>query len=223
MKSITSAWLQPFLLTTVIIAMVCGVTTGCSDEKDWKLMTPTGETQAEIKQYPSAPKMIIDYSDKSYQAIILTNRGDITVSLFNDDTWITVNNFVFLSLERFYDGCPIHRTVKGSFIQTGDPTGTGTGNAGYSFNDETFNTDYIEGAVAMANRGPDTNGSQFFICDDALPDLPKNYTIFGRVTKGIDVVHELAAIPVVTNPLTGELSSPTVDIHIETIEIYEAD
>ena len=222
MKSITSAWLQLFLFTTVIIAMIC-VTIGCSDEKDWRLMAPTGEAQAEPKQYSSAPKMIIDYSGKSYRAIIQTNRGDITISLFDNDTWITVNNFVFLSLERFYDNCPFHRVVEGSIIQTGDPTGTGTGGPGYSFNDETFNGDYVKGAVAMANRGPDTNGCQFFICDDALPNLPKNYTIFGRVIEGMDVIHELASVPVETNPLTGELSSPTVGIYIETIEIYEAD
>ncbi|MFO8010581.1 MAG: peptidylprolyl isomerase [Dehalococcoidia bacterium] len=212
-----------FSAGVIAVLITAGLLMGCSgSEKDWQLMPPTGDVQEQPKEYATAPSMIID-RNKSYRAVIHTNRGDITVRLFADDTWITVNNFVFLSLERFYDGNTFFRVVDGSFIQTGDPTGVGTGGPGYNFKDESFRGDYVEGAVAMANRGPDTNGSQFFICEEALPDLPKNYTIFGRVTEGMDVVREIASVPVEEQPLFPEASRPTVEVFIETIDIYEAE
>ncbi|MFA4835438.1 MAG: peptidylprolyl isomerase [Dehalococcoidia bacterium] len=180
--------------------------------------TPKVETKEPI-QYPSPPPMMIDQS-RHYIAIIHTNKGDITAELFQKDAPVTVNNFVFLSREGFYDGVPFHRVVKGFMIQTGDPTGTGTGEPGYTFKDEPVIKNYEVGTLAMANRGLDTNGSQFFICDaDLTGKLPKSYTIFGRVTQGIDVVHGIASAAV--EPQHGELSKPTVDLHISNIEILE--
>jgi len=111
--------------------------------------------------------------------------------------------------------------VSGFVIQTGDPTGTGTGGPGYSFKDEPVNLDYAKGMVAMANAGPNTNGSQFFITlADLTGRLPKNYTIFGKVVQGMDVVDKIGAVPVGKSK-SGEMSAPTTDVHINTVEITE--
>lgn len=206
------------------VSLMIGVTftigillAGCSDsDEPSEAVLPPAKIGP--KEYASAPDMMISTS-KSYLAVIHTNMGDITATLFPEDAPMTVNNFVFLAREGFYDGVPFHRVVKGFMIQTGDPTGTGTGGPGYAFDDEPITRDYEVGTLAMANRGPDTNGSQFFICDDDLTKLPKNYTIFGRVTQGIEVVHEIASAPVELQ--NGELSKPTIDIHIDGIEILE--
>ena len=173
-------------------------------------------------QWPNPPPMSIDQS-KEYQATIKTNFGDIVVQLFPKDAPIAVNNFVFLARQGFYDGVKFHRVKKGFVIQSGDPTGTGFGGPGYEFADETVTRDYVAGTLAMANGGPDTNGSQFFITlvDLSGGRLPKDYTIFGLVTSGFDVVQQIGNVPVKTNPLTGEVSLPTVDVHINTVSIEE--
>jgi cyclophilin family peptidyl-prolyl cis-trans isomerase len=103
----------------------------------------------------------------------------------------TVNNFVTLARDGFYDGVTFHRVVPGFVIQGGDPTGTGRGGPGYRFNDEPVRRSYKAGTVAMANAGPNTNGSQFFICLEDQPGLPPNYTIFGDVTSGMNVVRSI--------------------------------
>jgi cyclophilin family peptidyl-prolyl cis-trans isomerase len=163
--------------------------------------------------------MSID-QNKEYQATIKTNLGDIVVQLFPEDAPIAVNNFVFLARQGFYDGVKFHRVVKGFVIQGGDPTGTGTGSPGYKFADEKVTRDYIAGTLAMANAGPNTNGSQFFITlVDLSGQLPKNYTIFGIVTGGFDVVQQIGDVPV--KPAGDELSLPTVDVHIDSITIEE--
>ena len=126
-------------------------------------------------------------------ATITTEKGDIAVDLFTDGAPKAANNFVDLAKKGFYDGVIFHRVVPGFVIQGGDPTGTGRGGPGYTFEDEPFKGDYYRGTLAMANAGPNTNGSQFFIClADLSGSLPKKYTIFGQVTKGMDVVDQIA-------------------------------
>ncbi len=165
--------------------------------------------------------MTID-PNKQYVATIKTNYGDIAVQLFPKDAPLAVNNFVFLARQGFYDGVKFHRVVRGFVIQSGDPTGTGGGGPGYRFADEKVTRDYTEGILAMANAGANTNESQFFITlADLRANLPKNYTIFGQVIGGLDVVHKIGDVPVRANPATGELSVPTADVHIDTITIKE--
>ena len=128
------------------------------------------------------------------KATISTDKGDIEVDLFTDGAPKAAGNFLDLARKGFYDGVIFHRVVPGFVIQGGDPTGTGRGGPGYQFDDEPFQGDYYRGTLAMANAGPNTNGSQFFIClADLVGRLPKNYTIFGQVTKGLDVVDSIAA------------------------------
>lgn len=161
-------------------------------------------------------KLEIDET-KKYTAVIQTTAGEITVEFNARQTPITVNNFVTLARKGFYDGTPFHRTIKGFMIQGGDPTGTGRGGPGYQFDDEPFEGEYTRGTIAMANAGPDTNGSQFFIMH-ADYDLPPNYTIFGRVVSGIETVDKIAEAP--TKP-EGEGSTPVNPVKIESIEIIE--
>jgi peptidylprolyl isomerase len=148
-----------------------------------------------------------------------TSGGDIVFEMFTSEAPKTVNNFVFLAREGFYDGVIFHRILKGFMIQGGDPTGTGTGGPGYRFEDEPVTLDYVPGTLAMANSGPDTNGSQFFVMHEQ-GSLPKNYTIFGIVVQGMDVVDALANTPVTTSN-TGEPSKPIEPPVIESIEISE--
>ncbi|MEO7555405.1 MAG: peptidylprolyl isomerase [Acidimicrobiales bacterium] len=133
------------------------------------------------------PTMQID-TDTIYQVVIATNRGDITLELDPALAPTTVNNFVVQARAGFYDGLTFHRVVPGFVIQGGDPQGTGSGGPGYKFADEPVKGDYTLGAVAMANSGPDTNGSQFFICiDDCRSKLQPLYNLFGYVIDGIEV------------------------------------
>lgn len=179
-----------------------------------KKVTPTNPMSG--KQYPSAPAMTISPS-KKYMATLHTEKGDIEMELNPTMTPRTVNNFVFLAREKFYDGVIFHRTIPGFMIQGGDPTGTGMGGPGYQFEDEVFDGNYTRGTVAMANAGPDTNGSQFFIMH-ADAGLPKNYVIFGKVTKGLEVVDAIAAAP--TKP-GGEGSSPVTPVKILSVDVVE--
>jgi cyclophilin family peptidyl-prolyl cis-trans isomerase len=182
--------------------------------------TPT-PTEGKTIQWPNPPPMTID-QNKQYVATIKTNYGDIVVQLFPQDAPLAVNNFVFLARQGFYDGVKFHRVVKGFVIQSGDPTGTGSGGPGYKFADENVTRDYITGTLAMANSGPNTNGSQFFITlVDLSGQLPKKYTIFGLVSSGFDVVQKIGNVPVKANPRTSELSVPTVDVYINSISIEE--
>src|ERR1700748_2582313 len=130
------------------------------------------------------------------KAILQTNAGPITVEFFDEDAPKTVENFRKLASDGFYDGVIFHRVIPDFMIQGGDPTGTGSGGPGYQFGDE-FNPHLVErGALAMANAGPNTNGSQFFIVTaDACPWLDGKHTVFGRVTSGMDVVDEISRAP----------------------------
>jgi cyclophilin family peptidyl-prolyl cis-trans isomerase len=143
-----------------------------------------------------------------------TSEGAVTLELFDEDAPKTVANFKELASQGFYDGVIFHRVIKDFMIQGGDPTGTGRGGPGYTFEDE-INPNKIErGALAMANAGPDTNGSQFFIVTtDAAPWLDGKHTVFGRVTEGMDVVDRIEATR------TGPGDRPVDDIRIESIEL----
>lgn len=178
-----------------------------------------GEDMA--KQYTEAPTLRIDPA-KTYTASLETNKGTIEVEFYPGDAPNTVNNFVCLAEDGYYDQTPFHRIVQGFVIQGGDPTGTGSGGPGYKFNDETVTKDYERGTLAMANAGPNTNGSQFFIVLDNLKDkLPKNYTIFGRVTEGLDVVDAIASTPTSVGR-SGEKSTPNEAITLEKVTIRES-
>jgi cyclophilin family peptidyl-prolyl cis-trans isomerase len=169
------------------------------------------------KQFSSPPEMVIDTA-KTYTATIRTNRGTITAKLFADEAPNTVNNFVFLAREGFYDGVIFHRVIEGFMLQGGDPTGTGTGGPGYRFADEleaARSRGYKMGTLAMANAGPNTNGSQFFIMHQDY-GLPPQYNVFGKATDGLDVVDEIATTP------TAAGDRPVEDVVIETVEITES-
>jgi peptidyl-prolyl cis-trans isomerase B (cyclophilin B) len=134
--------------------------------------------------------MIIDTS-KQYTAVIETNKGKLVLELFAKDVPRTVNNFVFLAREGFYDGVTFHRVIPDFMAQGGDPTGTGSGDPGYKFADEFTSHKHVTGAVSMANAGPNTNGSQFFITYAPQPHLDGKHSVFGQLTEGMDVLQKL--------------------------------
>lgn len=142
------------------------------------------------KQYTSPPQTVIDPA-KRYRATMRTEKGDIDIELFASDVPQTVNNFVFLAREGFYDGVTFHRVIPGFMAQGGDPTGTGAGGPGYKFADERASNRHEAGSLSMANAGPNTNGSQFFICLAPQPHLDGRHTVFGRVTGGMDIVQSI--------------------------------
>ncbi|MFN0070862.1 MAG: peptidylprolyl isomerase [Chloroflexota bacterium] len=173
------------------------------------------------KQWPAAPAIGLDPAAR-YTATISTTLGEMKAELFAKDAPNTVNNFVFLARENFYDGVVFHRIIKDFMVQTGDPTGTGMGGPGYKFSDE-LNTpqNYERGMLAMANSGPNTQGSQFFICHaDLKGRLPKNYTIFGQVTQGLESLDAIATVPVGPSP-QGERSKPQTEVKIQSVTIEE--
>ena len=181
-------------------------------------LTPTEqppEGGKTITQYSAPPPMSID-QEKSYTATIQTNHGDMVIDLFPKDAPITVNNFVFLAREGFYDGVIFHRIIADFMIQGGDPTGTGSGGPGYRFQDEPVTKPYVRGTLAMANAGPNTNGSQFFIVHKDA-GLPSSYNVFGLLTEGFEVLDALAAVAV-GGPQRSDPLEPQV---IHTIEIAE--
>jgi peptidyl-prolyl cis-trans isomerase B (cyclophilin B) len=145
------------------------------------------------KQYSAPPAMAID-PNKKYVATFDTSRGQIVCELFAKDAPKTVNNFVFLAREKFYDGTVFHRVIGDFMIQGGDPTGTGRGGPGYKFEDETKGNPnkHKVGSLSMANAGPNTNGSQFFITHVVTSHLDGKHTVFGKVTHGQDVVNAVA-------------------------------
>ena len=166
------------------------------------------------RSYTSAPAQTVD-ATKKYTASIDTSAGTMTAELFPADAPRTVNNFVFLAREGFYNGVIFHRVIKGFMIQGGDPTGTGTGGPGYKFADEPVKRRYSRGTLAMANAGPNTNGSQFFVMH-ADYALPPSYTIFGKLSAGEDVVDAIATA------LTGSGDRPLKPVSITGIAITEA-
>jgi len=166
------------------------------------------------KSYPAPPQMAIDPA-KKYTATIETSAGTMTAELYPTDAPMTVNNFVFLARDGFYDGVIFHRVINGFMIQGGDPTGTGRGGPGYKFRDEPVSRPYSRGILAMANSGPNTNGSQFFVMHSDYR-LPPNYTIFGRLTGGEDVLDKIATAQ------TGAQDRPVAPVSITSVTITES-
>ncbi|MBI5019263.1 peptidylprolyl isomerase [Candidatus Gottesmanbacteria bacterium] len=156
--------------------------------------------------------------NKKYTAVMETSAGRITIALNAKETPITVNNFVYLSRKGFYNGSPFHRVIPTFMIQGGSPKGDGIGGPGYSFADEPFTGEYTRGTVAMANAGPHTNGSQFFIMH-ADYGLQPDYVIFGKVTEGMSVVDAIATAPTVQDGR--ENSKPVSPVTITSITIGE--
>ena len=166
------------------------------------------------KQYSSPPALAID-PKKRYAAVIETSAGTLTADLFASEVPNTVNNFVFLAREGFYDGVIFHRVIEGFMIQGGDPTGTGRGGPGYKFPDEPVNRPYTRGTLAMANAGPNTNGSQFFVMH-ADYRLPPNYTVFGKLTAGEPALDAIATARV------GSQDRPVEPVSITSVTITES-
>jgi cyclophilin family peptidyl-prolyl cis-trans isomerase len=158
--------------------------------------------------------MVIDPA-KTYTATIETTAGTLTAQLFASEAPRTVNNFVFLANEGFYTNVIFHRVISGFMIQGGDPTGTGTGGPGYRFDDEPVSREYQRGTLAMANAGPNTNGSQFFVMH-ADYALPPNYTIFGKLSAGDDVIDAIANAP------KGAQDRPVDPVAIKSVTVTEA-
>ena len=210
--------MKKFLILSMLLFIFCG-----EDASEETTVEATIETTEEIemtydKTYSAPPAMNIDEKG-NYRAVIETSLGSIEIELFTDIAPITVNNFVNLSKDGYYDNVIFHRVIKGFMIQGGDPSGTGHGEMGkypgYEFQDELNNPmQYEKGIVAMANRGPNTNGSQFFIMHVDYP-LPYDYTIFGKVSNGIDVVDAIA------NVQTGDMDKPVDDVVINSVDIKE--
>ena len=210
--------MKKFLILSMLLFIFCG-----EDASEETPVEATIETTEEIemtydKTYSAPPAMNIN-ENGNYSAVIETSLGSIEIELFTDIAPITVNNFVNLSNDGYYDNVIFHRVIKGFMIQGGDPSGTGHGEMGkypgYEFQDELNNPmQYEKGIVAMANRGPNTNGSQFFIMHVDYP-LPYDYTIFGKVSNGIDVVDAIA------NVQTGDMDKPVDDVVINSVDIKE--
>ncbi|TLS53226.1 peptidylprolyl isomerase [Paenibacillus antri] len=207
-------WVRAALILTTAAAM----SAGCGTQPAQEQGSGGGERQT---SFDKAPEMQIDEA-KSYEAVVKTSKGEFTIELFAKDAPVTVNSFVFLSRQKYYEGIVFHRIVPDYIIQTGDPTGTGRGGPGYSFEDELGGPhEYGPGIVAMANAGANTNGSQFFICtgewSKKLNEIP-NYTIFGRIKDGMDTVLAIGATPV------GGMNNdtPQEKITIESITIHES-
>ena len=153
-------------------------------------ISPDSIPAPKIMSYSAPPEMKIDPT-KSYTATIETVKGDLVLELFAADVPKTVNNFVFLAREGFYDGTTFHRVIADFMAQGGDPTGTGMGDPGYKFADEFTSHGHGTGALSMANAGPGTNGSQFFITYEPQPHLDGKHSVFGQLTDGMDVLKSL--------------------------------
>lgn len=211
--------MQKIIVIAGFLILVVGVTATIFTKYNSQV-TPMNQDQLSIEQGQDEtmkqPKMTID-KNKKYIAIMNTTEGEITIELNAKQTPVTVNNFVYLAKKKFYDNVIFHRVIKGFMIQGGDPTGTGSGGPGYRFADEKFDGEYTRGTVAMANAGPNTNGSQFFIMHKDNP-LPKAYVIFGKVVKGMETVDAIADAPMQPG---GEGSSPVNPTKILSVTIQE--
>ncbi|HTX93335.1 MAG TPA: peptidylprolyl isomerase [Anaerolineales bacterium] len=179
------------------------------------IQTASAQAQGGVKQYSSAPAMQIDTTKQYFATVKMAKGGEFVIQLYPDKAPITVNSFVFLARQEFFDGTTFHRVLQGFMAQGGDPTGTGMGGPGYEFPNEINDLKFDKaGVVAMANAGPDTNGSQFFITFGPVSLSESDYTIFGQVISGMDVVNGITLRDPDTNPtFTGDA--------IQTITISE--
>lgn len=190
--------MKAILPKTFIVIVSVLIFTGCtnqsSNEQNQVSQNNQNNTQIEgepmTKSYNQSPGLLPNEQIKNKIATIETPKGTIKIEFFNEDAPLTVSNFIFLANDNYFDGLTFHRVEPGFVIQGGDPSGNGTGGPGYTFADEPVKKPYNRGIVAMANRGADTNGSQFFIMLADTP-LPPSYTIFGQVIEGMDVVDKI--------------------------------
>ncbi len=200
-------WLVGLLLVGMLTLVGCGdareTESAVSDCWTEDQRAPGGQAPAD-KQWTTAPAMTVDPA-KSYRATIQTSKGSFEVELLPKEAPLAVNNFVCLARAGYFDDTVFHRVVPGFVIQGGDPTASGRGNPGYRFPDEPITRDYATGTLAMANSGPDTNGSQFFVVlEGGASQLQKLYTIFGQVTEGMEVVEAIGQTNPSTEPVTLE-------------------
>lgn len=214
---------SPIVFLAILVLLVGGVLVlrnGLGDGRREENQTKEEDVDLDLSMEKELelPEMEID-TEKKYTAALKTSEGVIEVVLHADKTPITANNFVSLARKGFYNGTVFHRTIKGFMIQGGDPEGDGTGGPGYKFDDELFEGEYARGTVAMANAGPNTNGSQFFIMHQDY-SLPKNYVIFGQVVKGMEVIDKIAEAETKAG-LSGENSTPVEPVVVESVEIVE--
>lgn len=188
------------VISAIVVVILLAIWLLFFNQKAPSISTPTPslppvQTTPELvgtKQYSSAPPMSIDTSKQYFATVKMAKGGEFVIQLFPDKAPITVNSFVFLANQKYFDGVTFHRVISGFMAQGGDPTGTGMGGPGYEFVNEDSDLTFDKaGVVAMANAGRDTNGSQFFITFTPQPGLNGGYTIFGQVISGMDVVNGL--------------------------------
>jgi len=202
-----SLLLVPLLMVISLLGVACG--------------SGDGGGKGSNMQWSEPPEMTIDVN-KTYRFTMETSMGTLSGVLSPKDAPVTVNNFVFLAKQGYFDGVIVHRVLKGFVIQTGDPTGTGSGGPGYRFQDEPVKGEYLKGTLAMANAGPNTNGSQFFVVlGDLRNRLPKDYTIFGQVEEGLDALDRIGEVEVKVAEGGSEKSRPVATITVTKVTIEE--
>lgn len=183
------------IIFAIIISAITIITVGCAKSTSAPVQDITDQnsnSQKAANMTYSFPGVLSASQINNKEAVIETSKGTIKFDLFADKAPKTVSNFIYLAQAGFYNGLTFHRVEPGFVVQGGDPTGTGSGGPGYQFPDESVQGDYVLGSVAMANSGPNTNGSQFFISlADNSKNLTKSYNLFGQVSTGMDVVQQL--------------------------------
>ncbi len=205
------------VIAALVIACIVLALRFMGTSSDQSILGKTSSSSPRPTSSVAQPPAFTLDKTKSYAAVLHTDKGNITIALHAKETPITVNNFVYLSNKGFYNNTIFHRVINGFMIQGGDPKGNGTGGPGYRFDDEPFTGTYTRGTVAMANSGPNTNGSQFFIVQ-ADTDLQKDYVIFGTVTDGMSVVDDIATAPVKMSA-SGKNSTPVNPVTVTSLEI----
>ena len=189
------------LLVVIVSMIIVLAAVSCSGPGSGEWTQLPMQTKGDsVLQWNESPKMMID-TDKEYRAIMETEHGEMVLELFAKDVPKTVNNFVFLATNGYYDNTTFHRVLAGFMAQGGDPTGTGSGGPGYVFANEITSHKHVAGALSMARTSlPDTNGSQFFICFQAQPTLDGLYSVFGQLVEGTDVLKQIRLRDPRTNP-----------------------